>query len=163
MSAVKSLADHKRRHDALLAAGKRDAASKLRWDMRKRAKADGEPVPSWAIAPPPQRPKKPGAKAAPPKSPSPVFTPGKPFELPRALREWRAGAGDRAVSFANDGTVTLFRATFSGRVKATFPSVDAAAAAVEPAIAWKPIAEAPPLSWYTQARAQKARRANGNA
>jgi hypothetical protein len=134
------LATHEKRHALLVATGKRQAASKLRLDTRRRCINNGEPVPNWAAsqaAPRAQREHKGApARVATLPAPPPPFTPGKPLELPRALREWRAAAGDRAISIASDGTVTLLRGVYAGKVKASFPNLDAAAAAVEPPIAW---------------------------
>lgn len=71
----------------------------------------------------------------------PVTTvqPSKPLELPRALREWRAASGGRAISIASDGSVTLLRVVNGNKAKATFRSLEAAAAAVEPPIKWESV------------------------
>lgn len=70
--------------------------------------------------------------------PATTVEPARPLELPRALKEWRSMSGDRVVSVASDGTVTLFRSTVDGgKQQAAFPSLAAAAAAVEPPIKWQ--------------------------
>jgi len=54
--------------------------------------------------------------------------------------------GDRAVSIALDGTIALLRGVYTGKQRATFPSLNAAAAALEPVITWAS-AHAAPSNW----------------
>lgn len=165
-----SMAERKRRHGAHVKAGDSNKAEQLRIRTRAYCSVHNLPVPKWATAAPRTRAPKPepapqenaALPATPPLAPMP-FTPGKPLELPRVLREWRAAAGDRAVSIASDGSVTLLRSTFNGKQKATFPSLEAAAAALEPPINWQTV-HAVVSSWgHHAARGTKASAAAARA
>lgn len=124
------------RYRRLLAAGERGAAQDVLNYIRKRSKAKGEAVPSWAQPGPRGRGRGRATRPAPAAPPNPLPP---PLELPTELLEWRRGNGRRAVSVAADGSCKLLegRGPNADKYEAVFPTVAAAAAAVVPALPWR--------------------------